>query len=94
MRLPLYLILKSDMILPARINIFYSKAPIKPTRKIINISSKPLTERQITLLRSGLKFTPTPKPNIIELKSDTQEFTRKLRLIEFFTLKTLITPKK
>ena len=43
-----------------------------------------MTERQINLLRRGLKFTPTPKPNTIELKSDIQEFTRKLRLIEFF----------
>ena len=38
----------------------------------------------MNLLRRGLKFTPTPKPNTIELKSDIQEFTRKLRLIEFF----------
>ena len=43
-----------------------------------------MTERQINLLRRGLKFTPTPKPNTIELKSDIQEFTRKLRLIKFF----------
>ena len=53
---------------------------------MINLSSKPLTERQINLLRRGLKFTQTPKPNTIELKlkSDIQEFTHKLRLIEFF----------
>ena len=32
----------------------------------------------------GLKFTPTPLPNITELKSEVQHFTRKLRLAEFF----------
>ena len=58
---------------------------------MINLSSKPLTERQINLSRRGLKFTPTPKPNTIELKSDIQEFTR---LIEFFQSETLIAPKK
>ena len=58
---------------------------------MINLSSKRLTERQINLLRRGLKFTPTPKPNTIELKSDIQEFTR---LIEFFQSETLIAPKK
>ena len=51
---------------------------------MINLSSKPLTEKQINLLRRGLKFTPTSKSNTIELKSDIQEFTRKLRLSEYF----------
>ena len=32
----------------------------------------------------GLKFTPTPKTNTFELKSDIRNFSRKLRLIEFF----------
>ena len=41
-------------------------------------------------MRRGLKFSTTPKPNTIELKSDAQEFTRKLRL----TLKSLIALKK
>ena len=63
---------------------------------MINLSSKPLTERQINLLRRGMKFTQTPKPNTIELKlkSDIQEFTRKLRLIEFFHSETLIATRK
>ena len=33
----------------------------------------------------GLKYTPTPKRNIIELKRDVVEFTRKLRLTEMFS---------
>ena len=33
----------------------------------------------------GLKYTPTPKRNIIELKRDAVEFARKLRLIEMFS---------
>ena len=32
----------------------------------------------------GLKFTPTPKTNTFEFKSDIRNFSRKLRLIEFF----------
>ena len=34
---------------------------VKVTQKIINLSSKLLVERQINLLRRGLKFTPTHK---------------------------------
>ena len=33
----------------------------------------------------GLKYKPTPKRNITELKRDVVEFTRKLRLIEMFS---------
>ena len=33
----------------------------------------------------GLKYTPTPKRNILELKRDVVEFPRKLRLIEMFS---------
>ena len=53
-----------------------------------------MTERQINLLRRGLKFTPIPKPNTVELKSDIQEFSRKLRLIEFFYSENLDSSKK
>ena len=37
----------------------------------------------MNVLRSGLKFTPTPLPNKIELKNDVQQFPRKPRLLEF-----------
>ena len=35
-------------------------------------------------LLHGLKFTPTPKRNNIELKSNIQNYTHRLRLAEFF----------
>ena len=39
---------------------------------------------QVNNLLRGLKFTPTPKRNIIQLKPDIHNCTRKLRLTEFF----------
>ena len=55
---------------------------VKP--KIFNLSSKTLSRYQTTILLRGLKFTPTPKRNNIELKSNIQNYTRRLRLAEFF----------
>ncbi len=43
-----------------------------------------LTEDQISLLKKGLKFTPTPKANPQDLERDMREFCRRLRLKEFF----------
>ena len=52
--------------------------------KIVNLSSKELTERQIKLLSKGLKFTPTPKKDMCEISADIQNFWMKLRKKEFF----------
>ena len=52
--------------------------------KIFNLSNKVLSQQHENVLRRGLKFTPTPLPNKIELKNDVQQFSRKLRLLEFF----------
>ena len=53
--------------------------------QIVNLSSRKLTNNEIKLLEKGLKFTPTPlKPNIQELNEDITEFTRKIRLVEYF----------
>ena len=41
---------------------------VKP--KIFNLSSKTLSRYQTNILLCGLKFTPTPKRNNIELKSN------------------------
>ena len=38
----------------------------------------------MNVLRRGLRFTPTPLPNKIELKGDVQPFSRKIGLLEFF----------
>ena len=55
---------------------------VKP--KIFHLSSKTLSSYQTNILLRGLKFTPTPKRNNIELKSNVQNYTRRLRLAEFF----------
>lgn len=52
--------------------------------KIINLSGRDLNETEIGLLKHGLKFTPTPKKDNVDLIADTDEFCRKLRLKEFF----------
>lgn len=49
--------------------------------EILNLLGIPLSINQIKLLCKGLKYTPTPKP---EIKKDIEDFTRKLRLREFF----------
>ena len=38
---------------------------------------------QSILINRGLKFTPLPKKNTVELQADIKNFTRKLRLMEF-----------
>ena len=46
--------------------------------KIFNLSSKVLSQQHVNDLRRGLKFTPTPLPNKIELINDVQQFSHKL----------------
>lgn len=48
------------------------------------MSGRNLSTAEISLLKKGLKFTPTPKGNTSELKTDINEFCRKLRLSELF----------
>ena len=55
---------------------------VKP--KTFNSSSKKLSRYQIDILLRGLKFTPIPKRNIIELKSNLKNCTQRLQLAEFF----------
>ena len=55
---------------------------VKP--KILNLLSKTFSSYQINILLRGLKFTPTPNRNNIELKSNIQNYTRWLWLAEFF----------
>ena len=56
----------------------------KPKPSVINLSTYKLTKDQIDVLKLGLKFCPTPKSNITELKGDLREFERKVRLKERF----------
>ena len=52
--------------------------------KIINLSSHVLSDSQKTVLLKGLKFTPTPSFDMKTAKQDVCDFTRKLRLKEYF----------
>ena len=52
--------------------------------KIINLSSYKLSKDQIDVLKLGLKFCPTPKSNLMDVKADLKEFERKFRLKEQF----------
>ena len=53
--------------------------------QIVNLSSRELNKTEIKLLEKGLKFTPTPSnSNTQELNKDILEFTRKVRLVEYF----------
>ena len=53
---------------------------------VLNISKRKLTNAEYRLLGKGLKFCHKPKHHdVLQLKQDIFEFTRKLRLKEFFT---------
>ena len=55
--------------------------------KIFNLSNNILSQRHVNVLCRSLKFTPTCLLNKVELKNDVQQFSRKLRLLEFFNKK-------
>lgn len=46
--------------------------------KVFNLSNRVLNETEIKLLSKGLKYTPTPRMNNEQLKTDIKEYTRKL----------------
>ena len=50
---------------------------------IINLPKRQLTKSQILSLK-GPKFCPTTKGNVFDIKFDSKEFTRKLKLRERF----------
>ena len=61
-----------------------SNTTTNKTPLVINMSNKTLTEAQISLLKKGLKFTPTPNPDPTQVEIDTKTFCRRLRLKEHF----------
>ena len=61
-----------------------TKTVTKVIPTIYNLSDIILPTEQIDLLQKGLKFTPTPKVIINEVKTDLNDFCRKLRLAEFY----------
>ena len=50
----------------------------KISPKVINLSNMFLTKHEIEILKLGLSFTLTPKPNICELETDIYHFIGKL----------------
>ena len=52
--------------------------------RIINLSSYRLSKDEEKLLSLGLKFCPTPRTSLDSISEDLEQFTRKLRLAEFF----------
>ena len=62
--------------------------------KITNFSSKTLSKHQTNIPLLGLKFTPKPKPNHIERKSNIQNYTPRLQLDEFFQNKEVNDSEK
>ena len=52
---------------------------------IINLSSRHLSQDEISLLSKGLKFVPTPKHiNKAKIKEEIEVYGRKLRLMWYF----------
>ena len=52
---------------------------------MVNLSTVDLSEAEVKLLLKGLSFCPTPqKIDWIELKADLEDFSRRLRLKEYF----------
>ena len=65
-------------------NSHQSNQPTIIHPKFINLSSTCLTDTQVRILSKGLNLTPTPRRNSIEMEKDIHNFTRKLRLTEYF----------
>lgn len=60
--------------------------------KIINISQRNFSTHEIELLKRGLKFTPTPKKNDVDVIKIQKNFVRKSDLESFFkTRKTTMS---
>ena len=55
------------------------------TTSVINLSQTPLSNDELLVLARGLTFCPTPKHiNLAELSADIKDFTRRMRLKEYF----------
>ena len=55
------------------------------TTSVINLSQTPLSHDESSVLARGLTFCPTPRRiNWTELSADVNDFTRRMRLTEYF----------
>ena len=58
---------------------------IMTTQGVVNLSNRPLTQYEITLLQRGLKFCPTPAcPDPGDGRADLDALHRRLRLMSFY----------
>ena len=62
------------------------KAPVRlDTSTVINLSNVQMTDDEILLLSRGLTFCPTPRYiDWAQVKADITDFSRRLRLKEYF----------
>ena len=60
--------------------------------KVLNLSTVSLTPSEIRTLSKDLKFTLIPPRNLEEMEKDIKDFTKKLRLAEFFMEKSELDP--
>ena len=52
--------------------------------QVLNLTPYDFSNDTIYLFKKGLSFTPAPPPNEAQLRQESSEFTRKLRLKEYF----------
>ena len=54
-------------------------------QRVVNLSSRVLSEAELSVLSKGLKFCPTPEEiDVYQLRKDITEYVRRIRLREFF----------
>ena len=53
--------------------------------KVLNLSSRDLTEDEIEQLKRGPKFCPSTNGQYLEMKSDISELTRKMKIIDKYS---------
>ena len=58
--------------------------PLPISTKVLNLSKVSLNNDEISVLKLGLSFTPTPPQNIPDLEYDLNQFSQKLRLTYHF----------
>ena len=81
----LLLILRGYRVTPDLNREFMNRRLGEGTQTVVNFSRRLLTEAEISLLSKGLKFCPTPeKVDMYSLREDIKEFTRRIRLREYF----------
>ena len=68
---------------PSQRSVFTETREFNP--KIINLSKRIFSDNEIILLKRGLKFTPTPNEDKIQLGADIEDFYRRLRLNYIFS---------